>query len=84
MGNVGSYHRLRSELSAREGRRDSVVRDHVYLRGGTVPKLVASEKALRDSETGERIERLWEIANGGVIRLTVEEPNDEADESESE
>ena len=79
-----SYHYVRSELSVREGKRDSAVRDHVYLRGGTVPKLVASEEALRDREVGQRIERLWEIANSGAVRLTVEEPNDEGDESESE
>ena len=55
--------------------------DHVYIRGGKDPELIASPDALRDNETGERIERLWKTANSGGINLTIEEPDDEDEDA---
>ena len=49
------------------------------MRGGASPELRVSADVLRDSETGERLERMWAIANSGGFELTVEEPENDED-----
>ena len=50
----------------------------VFIRGGNTPELDVSVDTLTDTETGQRIERLWAIANSGSIRITVEAPSDKS------
>ena len=71
-----AYRYLASVWSEKEEQNDVVASDHVYLRGGESPELRVPADILRDSETGERLERMWEIANSGAINLTVEVPDD--------
>ena len=76
-----AYHYLASVWSEKEDQDYTIDSDHVYVRGGETPEIRVSAAALKDSETGQRLERMWEIANSGAIRLTVEELDDEDDQS---
>ena len=66
---------LESTWTARADRSGTTASDHVYIRGGETPEIRVSADALRDSETGGRVERMWEIANSGSIRTTVTGPD---------
>ena len=46
-------------------------RDHLFIKGGSTPEIQVSYDALRDPETGPRIERLWKRATSGEIKITV-------------
>ena len=54
---------------------------HVFIMGGQTPVLDVSADDLKDTETGQRIERLWEIANSGSIKIIVEAPSDQSGHS---
>lgn len=64
-GYLGSVWLLKERQSERE---DS---GHAFIRGVQSAELDVPIDALKDSGTGQRIERLWEIANRGSINITV-------------
>ena len=77
---VGSaYHYLHSVWSQKERRYEDGDFRHVYIRGGFTLELLVDRASLKDSETGERIEKLWKIANSGFIDMTVEEQDDQVE-----
>ena len=63
-----------SRREAQIARDDS---DRLYIRGGDSPEMSVGGDLLRDSETGRRIQHLWEIANSGAVKITISGPDDE-------
>ena len=86
-----TYRFLASVWTEKNEKEDTFIFSEVYIRGGESPELRVNADVLRDSETGTRIERLFEIAVAGGFGLAVEEPDDqdeglddEADEPETD
>lgn len=71
-----AYGYLASRWREREEQREADVSSHLYLRGGETPELRVSTVVLANRKIGDRIERMWDTANSGGIRLTVEELDD--------
>ena len=78
-----AYGYLASKWRESGEQNEADISSHLYLRGGETPELRVSTDVLGDSKIGERIERMWNTANSGGIRLTVEE-SDDADGGASE
>ncbi len=74
-----AYRFLALVWSEKKDQNESLASEHVYLRGGESPELRVNADVLKDSETGERLERMWAIANSGGFELTVEEPENDED-----
>ncbi|MCY4580340.1 MAG: hypothetical protein OXD31_15015 [Chloroflexi bacterium] len=71
---------LREVWLQKAARSGSSVGNHVYMRGGDSPEVIATIDALQDSEAGARLERMWDRANRGEIELTIEELDDDNDD----
>ena len=56
---------------------------YVYIRGRGSPEMMVPAHLLANSKCGERVERLWEIANSGNIEITVDATADQSDGPES-
>jgi hypothetical protein len=57
---------------ARERRQPDLARSHTYIRGERGAEIIVPIDAVADSEVGDRIERMWAVANNGRIAITVE------------
>ena len=79
-----AYHYLGSVWSIKKSRDDSAASSHLYIRGGETPELIVSADDLKESETGQRIERMWNTANSGGLAVTVQSLDDDVEESFSE
>ena len=81
---ITAYHYLAAVWSTKKAQDDGVASNHVYMRGGEAPEIIVSADDLRDRVTGQRIERMWYTANSGGLRMTVDRPNEDVEESPSE
>ena len=71
-----AYHYLAAKWSTKRASNDVAASNHMYMRGGEDPEIIVSTDDLRDSVTGERIERMWNAANSGGLKMTVDRPDE--------
>ena len=79
-----SYRYLASVWLQKRRRFENIASGHMLMRGGDSPEIFIDIDILSDNETGQRIERMWNTANSGLIKMTVEVPSDRSDDSLSE
>ena len=73
---MNAYRYLASAWESRSRQPLAESSGHVLIRGGDSPEMMVPVSALRDTEVGPRVETLWSIANSGLIKVTVELPEE--------